>query len=339
MIQQAIAKLFSHHELTAEEAETTMGEIMDGKATPAQIGAYLAALRLKGETRDEIVGSARAMRAKSLTVHTSHPILVDTCGTGGDKSGTFNISTTAAFVVAGAGVPVAKHGNRAASSQAGSADVLAALGIKVDLQPEQVAKCIEDVGIGFMLAPLHHPAMKHVAGPRREIGSRTIFNILGPLTNPAGAKHQLLGVPDPGITEMMASVLGELGSTHVLVVNTDGVDELLTIDPAVISELRNGEVTTYMFDALDVGMPRTTLDALGGGTPDFNAVILRSILQGDDVDTRMNVVLLNAGAALYAADAAPSIKDGIELAREVIHNGKALAKLDALIEKSQSFAA
>ena len=332
MIQQAIAKLFAHQDLTATEAEEANGEIMSGTATPAQIGAYLAALRMKGETRDEIVGSARAMRAKALMVHTSHPILVDTCGTGGDKSGTFNISTTAAFVVAAADVPVAKHGNRAMSSQAGSADVLSALGVKVDLQPDQVAQCIEEVGIGFMLAPVHHPAMKHV------VGVRTIFNILGPLTNPAGAKHQLLGVPDPGLTELMASVLGELGSTHVLVVNTAGVDELLTTDPAVISELRNGEVTTYMFDPLDMGMERTTLEELGGGTPDFNAAITRSILQGDDVAVRMNVVLLNAGAALYAADAASSIKDGIALAREVIKNGKAIAKLDALVEKSQSFA-
>ncbi|MCL4507383.1 MAG: anthranilate phosphoribosyltransferase [Chloroflexi bacterium] len=340
MIQQSIAKLFNRQSLTASEAEATMNEIMSGAATPTQIGAYLAALRLKGETQDEIVGSARAMRAKSLRIETQRTLLVDTCGTGGDRSGTFNISTTAAFVVAGAGVAVAKHGNRAASSQSGSADVLVALGVNVALTPDQVGKCIDEIGIGFAFAPVHHPAMKHAAGPRKEIGARTIFNILGPLTNPAGATRQLLGVFDPALTEMMATVLADLGAEHALVVSGSGnIDELTTIGANKISELRNGKVSTYELDATQFGLAQTTLDDLGGGTPEFNASITRSILQNKATQARHDVVILNAGAALYAAEAAGDLREGVAMAHESIVSGKAIAKLESLTELTNKLGA
>lgn len=338
MIQQAIGKLFNRQSLSAEEAELVMDEIMSGQATPTQIGAYLAALRLKGETPAEIVGSARAMRAKSLRIRTQQSLLVDTCGTGGDRSGTFNISTTAAFVVAGAGMAVAKHGNRAATSQSGSADVLVALGVNVALTPEQVGQCIDEIGIGFAFAPAHHPAMKHAAGPRREIGARTIFNILGPLTNPAGATRQLLGVFDPALTEMMAAVLGDLGAEHALVVSgAENVDELTTTGINKISEWRNGVVTTYHLDAMEFGMARVTLDDLGGGTPEFNAAITRSILQNEATSARHDVVVLNAGAALYAADVASDMVTGVAMARESITSGSAMRKLNLLVQMSNEF--
>jgi len=340
MIQQAIAKLFTHASLTADEAEAVMNEIMSGAATPAQIGAYLAALRMKGETADEIVGSMRALRAHMARIPTHQPKLIDVVGTGGDRSNTFNISTTAAFVVAGAGVPVAKHGNRAASSQSGSADVLNALGVKVDLTPEQVGRCIDEIGIGFAFAPVHHPAMKHAAGPRREIGQRTIFNIIGPPSNPALARHHLLGVWDRRYVRVMAEVLVQLGDVHALVVSGSspqvaGIDELTTIGPNTVAEVRHGDVTEYLLDALDYGLRPATLDDLGGGTPEFNATITRAILAGEDVPARSDVVLLNAGAALYAADVAGDIASGIEMARESIRSGAAMKKLEALIEMSQ----
>lgn len=338
MIQEAIAKLLSRQHLTADEAEAAMHEIMGGSATQAQIGAYLAGLRVNGETEAEISGSARAMRERALRVNHTRPRVVDVVGTGGDKSGTFNISTTAAFVVAGAGVPVAKHGGRAASSQTGAGDVLASLGLNMALTPEQVGACIDEIGIGFMFAPNHHPAMKTVVGPRRELGTRTIFNILGPLTNPAWAKHQLVGTFSADLTELMAKVLRDLGSTHAMVVNTAGVDELLTIGTATVSELIDGDVRTYELDARDLGLRRVSLDELGGGSPDFNATITRAVLAGQDVPARTEAVLLNAGAALYVADAASSIADGIALARESIMSRAALGKLDALVERSQSFA-
>ena len=338
-IQTSIAKLFSRQGLTADEAEATMNEIMDGAATQAQIGAYLGALRTRGESVAEISGSARAMRKHSLHVPTHRNPLIDVVGTGGDKSGTFNISTTAMFVVAGAGGIVAKHGNRAASSQTGSADVLAALGVNVALTPDQAAHCIDELGVGFMFAVTYHPAMKHAAGARREIASRTIFNILGPLTNPAGALHQLLGVFDPELTEVMAMVLRDLGSKHVLVMSCNGVDELLTTAPNKVTELKGGVLSTYQFDAQDFGFAKVPLDALAGGAPDFNASITRTILAGKDIPARTDVVLLNAGAALYAADMASDIPEGIGLARESIASGAALAKLDALVAMSQRYAA
>jgi anthranilate phosphoribosyltransferase len=323
MIQQAIGKLFTHTSLTAAEAEEAMNEIMSGAATQAQIGAYLAALRMNGETADEIVGSMRALRAHMSRIPTKHDKLIDVVGTGGDKSNTFNISTTTAFVVAGAGVYVAKHGNRAASSQSGAADVLNALGVKVDLTPEQVGQCIDEIGIGFAFAQTHHPAMKHAGGPRREIGQRTIFNIIGPPTNPAFARHHLLGVWDRQYARVMADVLVQLGDVHALVVNGSspqvaGIDELTTAGLNTVAEVQGGSVTEYELDAYDYGFKPATLDDLGGGSPDFNAAITRAILSGEDIAARCDVVVLNAGAALYAADVAPDIKAGIEIARESI---------------------
>ncbi|MGQ9815227.1 MAG: anthranilate phosphoribosyltransferase [Candidatus Roseilinea sp.] len=340
MIQQAISRLFSHQSLTAEEAEAVMDAIMSGAATPAQIGAYLAALRMTGETVDEITGSARAMRAKSTRIPTQRAGLVDTCGTGGDRSGTFNISTTAAFVVAGAGVPVAKHGNRAASSQSGSADVLVALGVNVTITPEQVGQCIDEIGIGFAFAPTHHPAMKHAAGPRREIGARTIFNLLGPLTNPAGASRQLLGVFNRDLTETIACVLRELGSERAMVVcGPEQVDELILSGPNQVSELRDGQVRTYEINPHDYGFSFASLDELGGGTPEFNASIVRSVLEGRATPARQDVVVLNAAAALYVAGAASDLRAGIQMAQESIRSGSALDKLNRLVEMTNSFAA
>ncbi len=340
MIQDAIAKLLTRQHLSAEQAEATMNEIMSGTATPAQIGAYLIALRMNGESADEIVGSMRAMRAHVSRIPTKQAKLIDVVGTGGDKSNTFNISTTTAFVVAGAGVPVAKHGNRAASSQSGSADVLNALGVNVTLTPEQVGQCIDDIGIGFAFAQTHHPAMKHAAGPRREIGQRTIFNIIGPPSNPAFARHHLLGVWDHQFVRVMADVLVQLDDVHALVVSgtspqVAGIDELTTAGLNTVAEVKGGQVIEYELDAYDYGFKPATLDDLGGGTPEFNASITRAILAGNDVQARSDVVLLNAGAALYAADAAPDIRAGIEMARASIASGQALAKLDALVAMSQ----
>lgn len=346
MIQNSLAKLFSHQALTAAEAEDAMSQIMAGDATQAQIGAYLAALRMKGEAADEIAGSMRALRKHVSRVPLSPQNAnkaIDVVGTGGDRSNTFNISTTAAFVVAGADVPVAKHGNRAASSQSGSADVLNALGVKVDMHPEQVGQCVDEIGIGFAFAPTHHPAMKHAAGPRRELGQRTIFNIIGPPTNPAFVRHHLLGVWDAAYVPILANVLLQLDEIHALVVNGSapgiaGIDELTTAGPNTIAEVQNGSIREYTLDAQKFGFARATLDDLGGGTPDFNASITRSVLENHATQARMDVVLLNAGAALFAADVAPTIADGIAKARESIASGKALNKLEKLITFSKALA-
>lgn len=335
IIQSSIAKLFNRESLSADEAEVTMREIMSGAASPAQIGAFLGALRVKGETIDEIVGSAKAMRAYALRVLVNHANAIDTCGTGGDKSGTFNISTTASFVAAGAGAVVAKHGNRAASSQAGSADVLGALGVNIMLKPEQVSQCVNEIGIGFAFAPNHHPAMKHAAGPRRELGTRTIFNILGPLANPAFVKHQLLGVPDPKLIDVMTTVLKELGAKHVMVVCGHGnVDELITTGVNQVCELHNGVIRRYELDPQDLGLARQPAQELLGGSAEQNASITRAVLDGSLNEAKRDVVLLNAAAALYVADVAPSLADGIALARASIANGSALAKLTGLANLS-----
>ncbi|MDD9956154.1 MAG: anthranilate phosphoribosyltransferase [Anaerolineaceae bacterium] len=341
-ILQAIEGLVAGRDLQADEAEVVMNQIMAGEASDAQIGGYLTALRIKGETRDEIVGSARAMRANATQVPTGlgGAELLDTCGTGGDGSGTFNISTTVAFVAAGAGVKVAKHGNRAASSLSGSADVLAALGVNLDLSPEQVGHCIDEVGIGFLYAIHLHPAMKHAIGPRRELKLRTIFNILGPLTNPAGARRQLMGVFAPELTETLAEVLGALGALSAIVVNgAGGLDELGTTGPNRISHWREGRVTTYSLDAAKFGLERTELAQLKGGDASHNAAILRAVLDGSERGPKRDIVLLNAGAALLAAGSVADMGQGIELARETMDSGAALAKLDALIAASQAFAA
>ena len=340
-IQRAVDMIGKFGHMQAAEAEDVMNQIMTGETTNAQIGAYLMALRMKGETPDEIVGSAQAMREQAHTVPTQHPAeqLLDTCGTGGDKSGTFNISTTVAFVAAGAGVPVAKHGNRAATSKSGSADVLEALGVNLDLTPEQVGACVDEVGIGFLYARALHPAMKHVAGPRKELGLRTIFNILGPLTNPAGAKRQLMGVFSADLTDLLANVLGKLGSVSAMVVNGyGGLDELTTTGPNTVSHYYSGGVSTYEIDPQALGFDNASIADLYGGSPAENAKILRGVLDGSQRGPKRDVVLLNAGAALYVAGAAESIGKGIARAVEVIDGGEAVAKLDTLIEKTQELA-
>ncbi len=340
-IQQAIDGLSRYGHLSADEAEAVMGQIMTGDATEAQIGAYLMALRMKGETTDEITGSARAMRAAASTVPTTVTRdLLDTCGTGGDKSGSFNISTTVAFVAAGAGIPVAKHGNRAASSKCGSADVLGELGVNLDLTPQQVGQCVDEVGIGFLFAVKLHPAMRHAIGPRRQLGIRTIFNILGPLTNPAGAQRQLMGVFAAELTDLLAHVLAALGTKSAMVVNGyGGLDELTTTGPNRISYLQeDGKVSHLDLDPTSLGFHRASIVDLRGDDAPVNAAILRSVLDGSERGAKRDVVLLNAGAALMAADAVHSIADGVRMARDTIDSGAALQKLDTLIEFSQSFA-
>ncbi len=339
-LKHAIAQVINGRDLSFAEAEAAMDAIMDGAASPAQIGSYLTALRMKGETADEIAGSAHSMRRHVVAVAVApecHP-LVDTCGTGGDGKHTFNISTTAAFVVAGAGRRVAKHGNRAASSRSGSADLLLALGGNLDLTAPQVAECIADVGIGFLYAVHHHPAMRHAIGPRREIGQRTIFNLLGPLTNPAAATHQLMGVYDPALTATLAEVLRALGSRAAYVVHgADGLDELSTTGVNRVSALRDGAVTTFDFDPATIGLPRARLDDLLGGTPEENAAISRAILSGDDRGPRRDVVLLNAAAALSLETG--DWAGGLAAAAAAIDGGAALATLENWIAMTNSFRA
>jgi anthranilate synthase/phosphoribosyltransferase len=337
-IKEAIGKVMSGEDLTEEEAEAVMGQIMAGEATPAQIGAFLTALRLKGETVEEITGCARAMRRSAIPVRPRRRDLVDTCGTGGDRTGTFNISTTVAFVVAGAGLAVAKHGNRSVSSRCGSADVLEALGVNLELTPEQVAHCIDQVGIGFLFAPRLHPAMKHAIGPRREMGVRTIFNILGPLTNPAGATRQIMGVYDPNLTNPLAQVLGRLGVQTAFVVHgADGLDELSTTGVNRVSYLRDGWVKDFFLDPAELGLPRARLEDLRGGTAEENVQITQAILAGER-GPRRDVVLLNAAAALVAGGVARDFEEGLQRAAEAIDSGRAWEKLEGLIAFSQACA-
>ena len=334
MIREAITAVFSGQSLSMDDATAVMQEIMEGEATPAQLGAFLTALSLKGETPEEIAGMATVMRDKALPVEVSG-MLLDTCGTGGDGKNTFNISTAAAFVAAGAGVKVAKHGNRAASSACGSADVLEALGVKIDLPPEGVARCIEEVGMGFMFAQVFHPAMRHAAPVRREIGIRTVFNVLGPLTNPARAQTQLLGVAQAALGEKMAQVLRLLGVHHAIIIHgEDGLDELTLSADSFGWELVNGEIRDWTLSVQDTGLPAATLEDIAGGDKDANAATMREVFSGKGSPIR-DVVLLNSGAALVAADRAATISDGIALAAQIIDNGAALAKVDALVELSQ----
>jgi anthranilate phosphoribosyltransferase len=331
MIKEAIAKLVEGQSLSQDEASAVMDEIMAGEATPAQFGAFVTALRLKGETTDEIVGLARVMRARAVPVITARPV-VDTCGTGGDSAGTFNISTTAAFVVAGAGLSVAKHGNRAMSSQCGSADVLEALRVRIDLDAAQVGRCLEEVGIGFMFAPLFHPAMKYAVAPRREIGIRTVFNILGPLTNPASADTQVIGIADGSLGGKIAAVLKGLGSRHALVVHgDDGLDEITVCQSSQVWELKEGVIKSYNIAPEDFGLSRAEEGSLSGGSTAENAVLLRAVLEGNP-GPRRDAVLLNAAAALLAGDSSASLKEGVALARKALDSGSALAKLEDLIE-------
>jgi len=335
MIKEAIRTIVAGNSLTMNEAEQVMGEIMDGEATPAQFGAFVTALRLKGETVDEIIGMAKTMRAKAIPVNIDEPV-VDTCGTGGDAAGTFNISTATALVAAGAGLKVAKHGNRAMSSQCGSADVLEALGVKIDHDAAGVKRCIEEVGIGFMFAPVFHPAMKYAAAPRREIGIRIVFNILGPLTNPAGARAQVIGVADGAMVKKIANALKGLGCKHALVVHGEsGMDEIAINGRTLVYELKGGEIESYYISTEDFGLPEASPDSIKGGTAAENAAILRSILSGA-TGPRRDVVLMNAAAVLLAGERAENLKQGFKLAKEVIDSGRAMAKLEQLIAFSQA---
>jgi len=349
MIKPYVRKVVEGNDLGRKEARAAMGIIMSGRATPAQIAAFITALRLKGETIEEITGCAQAMREKATGLHVRRNELVnidreeinideetilDTCGTGGDGTNTFNISTTVAFAVSGAGVTVAKHGNRSVSSQCGSADVVRQLGVNIDIPPGRVKDCVEKIGIGFMFAPLFHSAMKHAIGPRREIGIRTIFNILGPLTNPAGANVQVLGVYNPELTEVMARVLKNLGARAAMVVHGDGCfDEITITGPTRITRLNNGKISTRTIKPEDFGMKRVTIRAIKGGDSVRNAEIVRNVLEGRKGAAR-NVVLLNAAAALVAAGRARGFKDGIAMAEESIDSGAALRKLELLIKES-----
>jgi anthranilate phosphoribosyltransferase len=336
MIKEALSKVVSGGNLTVAEARDVMTEIMRGEATQAQIGAFLTALRMKGETVDEITGCARAMRESAVSVTPRETALVDTCGTGGDSSGTFNISTTVAFVAAGAGLAVAKHGNRSVSSQCGSADLLQALNVNLELSAEQVARCIDEVGIGFLFAPMLHPAMKHALGPRKELGLRTIFNILGPLCNPAGARRQLLGVYDGSLTELLAEVLRALGTEHAFVVHgAEGLDELSVVGPNKISQLRDGQIESYELDPQELGLPRARLSDLAGGTAGENSKATRALLDGERGPKR-DTVLLNAAAVLVAGDRAADLREGLALASDSIDSGNARRKLEQLVDFGRS---
>ena len=337
-IREALAAIVNdRRDLKEEEASSAIHEVFNGEATPAQLGAFLIALRMKGESVDEITGLAKAMREHSLRVEVEGPLL-DTCGTGGDNQGTFNVSTAAAFVAAGAGARIAKHGNRAMTSGCGSADLLEALGARIDLSPQQVAECIERTSFGFMFAQAFHPAMKYAAGPRRELGVRTVFNILGPLTNPARAQHQLLGVTSPEIASKMATALQRLDGRHTLVVHgDDGVDELSISSPSLICEVRSEGVREYTISPEDAGLPRAVAHAIRGGTSQENAAVLLNVLNGERGPIR-DVVVLNAAAALQAADIAPGLNEGARIAEDAVDSGAAKRRLEEWVRLTQSFA-
>lgn len=338
MLRDVLQKVVAGEHLAEHEAQETMEVIMGGKATPAQIAALLTALRFKGETEDEITGFARVMRKKATPVSYRHPLLIDTCGTGGDGSHTFNISTTAALVLAGAGLKVAKHGNRSVSSKCGSADVLEALGVNLDLSTESLCKSLEEVGIAFLYAPALHQAMKHAAAPRRELGFRTVFNVLGPLTNPAGAKLQVLGVYNPRLTRLLAGVLARLGTKKAFVIHgAGGLDEISPAGPALVCEVNNGQVREYSLDPSDTGIPRYPNSALAGGSPRENAAITREILTGKKGAQR-DTVLLNAAPGLMAAGKASTWEEAINIAAEIIDSGLAIDKLEQMIAFSQKHA-
>jgi anthranilate phosphoribosyltransferase len=351
MLKDAIYKVVTRQDLTEEEMTQAMDIIMTGEATEAQIGAFVTGLRMKGETVTEITAAAKVMRAKATRIPVSDGLVdldrdeinvdletvVDTCGTGGDATHTFNVSTITAFVVAGLGLKVAKHGNRAVSSRCGSADVIEALGINLALTPAQVAQCVQEVGIGFLFAPQLHGAMRYAIGPRREIGIRTIFNILGPLTNPAGANVQVLGVYDASLTEPLAQVLGRLGSRSAFVVFGEGsFDEISIVGPTRVSQLQDGEVRTYNITPEEFGLPRATLEDIKGGDVFENARIVRQVLAGGG-GAKEDMVALNAAAVFIAGGFCTDFPGGIALAKECIKSGKALGKLEALIGKSKSF--
>ena len=337
MIREAISAAAAGESLAMNDAIEVMREVMEGEATPAQLGAYLTALALKGETPEEIAGFATVMREKSLRVDPGGAA-IDTCGTGGDRKGTFNISTAAAFVVAGAGLTVAKHGNRAASGDCGSADVLEALGVRIELPPEAVERCLREIGIGFMFAPAYHPAMRYAAPVRREIGIRTVFNVLGPMTNPAGVSCQLIGVGYPEVGEKMAEALRLFGAHHAIIVHSDdGMDEISLGSDTAGWEVLDGEIRPYLVRPRELGLPHATPDDLRGGDPATNAATMRRILSGESGPVS-DAVVLNSGAALVAGDRAATLAEGIELATASISDGRAMDKLDAMIALTQELA-
>jgi len=337
MIKEAIKKAVDKIDLSINEASAVMGEMMNGEATPSQISCLLTALRMKGETADEVTGFASKMRENAVKINTKFGNIVDTCGTGGDFSGTFNISTISAIVAAAAGARVAKHGNRSASSKCGSADILEAMGVKIDLPPDKVKRSIEEIGIGFIFAPNFHPAMKYAGPSRKEIGIRTIFNILGPLTNPAGAKYQLLGVFSEKLTELMSLVLQNLGSTEIMVVHgMDGLDEITVTNKTKISHLKNGNIKDYFIEPKNFKMNRCTKEELTGGTVNDNIKITNDILKGTEKGAKRDIVLLNTAAALVVGQVAKDINDGINKAKETIEGGAAFKKLEELIKFTNS---
>ena len=330
-MQATLARLLDGHDLTRDEAREAMNTIMSGQATPAQIGGFLVALRLKGETADEIAGCAEAMRAHVLAVHPQRDDLVDTAGTGGDGGRTFNISTAAALVAAAAGAGVAKHGNRAVSSASGSADVLEALGFELELPPERIAHSIDTLGFGFLFAPTHHPAMKHAAPVRKELAARTVFNVLGPLTNPAGARAQVVGVYSPDLVKTLAEVLAALGARRAFVVHgAGGIDELSPAGPNLVYEVVDGGVREREIDPLELGIARCAPEELRGGSPEENAAAIRKVFAGGD-GGRRDAILLNAAGAIAAGGHAEDLREGLELAREAVESGAAAERLEVLI--------
>ena len=336
MIQDALARLLDGQDLSRDEARQVMDTIMSGDATPGQIGGFLVALRLKGETADEIAGSAEAMRAHAIRVHPRREDLVDTAGTGGDGGRTFNISTAAALLAAAAGAGVAKHGNRSVSSASGSADVLEQLGFQLELEPERIAESIDELGFGFMFAPTHHPAMKHAGPVRRELAARTVFNVLGPLTNPAGARAQVMGVYSPELVPVIADVLAQLGARRAFVVHgAGGIDELSPAGPNLVCEVADGDVRQREIDPLDLGIDRCDPAELRGGTPAENALKIREVFDGGN-GGRRSAILLNAAGAIAAGGHAKDLREGVGLAREAIDNGAAGERLEALVAFSRS---
>jgi anthranilate phosphoribosyltransferase len=335
-VQEALARLLDGHDLTQAQARAVMDEVMSGEATPAQIGGFLVALRLKGETADEIAGCAEAMRAHVLAVRPARKDLVDTAGTGGDGARTINISTAAALVAAAAGAGVAKHGNRAVSSASGSADVLEALGFRLELPPARIERSIDELGFGFLFAPTHHPAMRHAAPVRRELATRTVFNVLGPLTNPAGARAQVVGVYAPDLVRTMAEVLARLGARRAFVVHgAGGIDELSPAGPNLVCEVVDGAVHERQIDPLDLGIPHCDPAELRGGSPEKNAAAIRAVFAGEN-GGRRSAVLLNAAGAVAAAGLARDLREGFELAREAVDSGAAAARLGELIAFSHA---
>ena len=324
MIREALIRAVNKHDVTPEQMTSAMDEIMSGEVSEIEISAFLTALKMKGETVDEISAAAKVMRDKADKVDLSDYYTLDTCGTGGDTKGTFNISTAVAFIAAAAGIKVVKHGNRSITSKCGSADVLEALGVNITLSPEQIKKCVEDIGIGFMFAPSHHKAMKHVMGVRRTLGFRTMFNVLGPLSNPASAKAQVLGVFDKSLVEPLAQVLNKIGVERALVVHSaDGLDEISVSDITYAAELNDGNITTYEIAPEDFGITRSDIAEIKGGTAQDNAEIIKAILSGKDTSAKKDILILNAAAALYVGKKAESLKEGAELAQSIIDSGAA----------------